>query len=361
MKRCTTVPAAPREDLFWMHAVRILAAFGVIWLHVAADVITEWKRLPQDWWWSAHLYNSLARGCVGLFVMVSGALLLPVHESIRTFLRKRCNRVAVPFISWSILYLIWRKLLYQPSMDWPEIFSRLASGNIHFHLWFIYSLVGIYLMTPIFRVWVQQAQPKELLYFLIIWFIIASCLPTLEILIKLITHRAIHFKPIAEPAQGLIGFFVMGYALNRFASRDHLKWAWLGVFSGFAICFYGTYFFTQKTGVFQSLFYESLAPNVVLYSISLFVIFKIAGQKFEHKLKLGVQRRLLQISKSTLGIYLIHPMAMDILLKGRWGFVLKGNMQHPLYMIPLTAIATYLLSLAVVQIIQRIPYLKRIV
>lgn len=350
-----------RENLFWMHAVRIWAAFGVIVLHVAADVITEWQKVPDSWWWTAHGYNSVARGCVGLFVMVSGALLLPGNESIGVFFRKRWNRVAIPFIAWSFLYLLWRKEFYQPGMGWTEALQKIAAGNIHFHLWFIYSLVGLYLITPLFRILIRHAKPKEIFYFLGIWFIVASLLPTAEHLLRILTPLKLHIKTIAEPAQGLIGFFVLGYAVRKYGEPRHLPFAWIVWLISLGFCIGGTFFMVQKTGHFQSVFYESLAPNVVLYAVSLFIIFKILGQNSESKLSPGAQNLLLKLSKSTLGIYLIHPMILDALIKGRWGITLKANMGHPIYMIPLTALATYLLSLAAVQIIQRIPSLKRIV
>jgi surface polysaccharide O-acyltransferase-like enzyme len=43
------------ERLFWTDLARVLAVFGVVIVHVAADVITEWDRFPVSWWWAALL------------------------------------------------------------------------------------------------------------------------------------------------------------------------------------------------------------------------------------------------------------------------------------------------------------------
>ncbi len=106
-----------RENLFWIDVLRAVVMFGVVIIHVAADVITEWGAVPQDWWWAAHVYDSLVRGCVPLFVMISGALLLSKTESLGDFFAKRFQRIAIPFLVWTILYLLWRKHFREPILD----------------------------------------------------------------------------------------------------------------------------------------------------------------------------------------------------------------------------------------------------
>ena len=44
------------------------------------------------------IFNSLARVCVPLFVMISGYLLLPMKTDYSTFLKKRLTRISFPFI-----------------------------------------------------------------------------------------------------------------------------------------------------------------------------------------------------------------------------------------------------------------------
>lgn len=52
--------------------------------------------------WGAA-YGALLRPCVPLFVMITGALLLPVRGDISAFYRKRILRVFVPFLIWGVL------------------------------------------------------------------------------------------------------------------------------------------------------------------------------------------------------------------------------------------------------------------
>ena len=349
------------ENLFWIDGARALVMFGVVLVHVAADVITEWGRFPGSWWWAANIYDSLARGCVPVFVMLSGALLLPKIESYRDFFLKRFRRILVPFIVWTALYLFWKKQFYVPDLGFSEAFRLIANGGVHFHLWFLYLIVGLYLTTPILRILVAHASRRDLLCLLMLWFVVSSVSPFWEGWDKLFLHTGLRFKIPVEMAQGFIGYFILGYWIRQSETEKFQKAAW-GVWSvSFWVCLTGTYFLSQHFHSFQLLFYDNMAPNVVFYAASFFMIMKHVGPWLEAHFNAKGRDFVLDLSKASLGIYLIHPMILDILAKGRWGFVLKGDVSHPAAMIPLTTAAIYAISFVVIFLIQKIPILKRIV
>ncbi len=339
-----------RENLFWIDLLRAVVSFGVIMIHVSADVITEWRAFPRDWWWAANIYDSLVRGCVPVFVMISGALLLPIREDFPDFFRKRFHRIIIPFIAWTLFYLLWRKYFYEPGLGGAEALRKVAGGNVHFHLWFLYILVGLYLVTPLFRIWTAHATGRDIFYFLVLWFFVSSVLPRLPLRIQI---------PV-EPAQGFIGYFVLGYFLRQYSSGKWVPGAAALWLASLLVCILGTAFLSAQSHVFQKLFYDNLAPNVVFYTASFFVLAKYAGPVSEKHLSRPLRNLILNLSKASFGIYLIHPMILDALAKGRWGLVLKANIPHPVAMIPLTTAAIYFLSFAAIWMIQKIPYLKRI-
>ena len=53
--------------------------------------------------WGA-VYGAALRPCVPLFVMITGALLLPVRGDASAFYKKRIPRVFFPFLIWSVIY-----------------------------------------------------------------------------------------------------------------------------------------------------------------------------------------------------------------------------------------------------------------
>ncbi|MSR77500.1 MAG: hypothetical protein EXS63_04670 [Candidatus Omnitrophica bacterium] len=357
-----TVPSHDeRENLFWMDMLRAITIIGVIVIHVTADVITEWGAVPKSWWWAANLYDSLVRGCVPIFVMISGALLLPKTESLGSFFTKRFQRIAIPFIAWTLLYLLWKKYFRAPDLGIAEALRLAASGEVHFHLWFLYVLVGLYLVTPVFRILTAHATSRDLFYFLTLWFLVSSLLPFAETLGKLFTHTAFHLKLPVEPAEGFIGYFVLGYFLRQYATEKSLNKAWALWTLSLLVCAVGTYVLCRHFHTYQNLLYDNMAPNVVIYTASFFLLIKFAGPAFEKNLAPDLKSFILSISKASFGIYLIHPMILEALAKGRWGFVLKATMPHPAMTIPLTTATIFVLSFLAVLLIQKIPLLKKIV
>ena len=101
-------------------------------------------------------------------------------------------------------------------------------------------------------------------------------------------------------------------------------------------------------------------PNVAIYVEAVFLIVKSFSEQLA-SLSEKKQKAIQLFSKASFGIYLVHPMIMEAVEKGRWGFTLGPTMHPQAVMILVTSGVVYLLSLGAVLLIQRTPYLKRIV
>jgi surface polysaccharide O-acyltransferase-like enzyme len=347
-----------KEKYFWVDVLRVFAIAAVVLVHVSADVITEWSSVPRSWWWAANFYDSLARGAVPIFVMLSGALLLPQAESYRDFFRKRIRRILIPFIAWTVFYLLWRKYLYEPGMGFQEAVRRVANGEVHFHMWFLYLITGLYLIVPFLRIFTAHASRRDMLYFLGLCFFIASLVPFGERLDDLFFHTGIRFHIPVEAAQGFIGYFLLGFFILKEAKPFSFwgaVWGWL---AAFLVCFVGSGWIALEWNKFPALFYDNLAPNVVLYAASFFIIVKEAVPRIELRLSAGAKQLLSSLSVASFGIYLIHPVFIDVFNHGRLGFMLKPAMGHPLWSIPVTAVAIYICSYLAVLGIRKLPLMK---
>ncbi|OGW79254.1 MAG: hypothetical protein A3G33_00190 [Omnitrophica bacterium RIFCSPLOWO2_12_FULL_44_17] len=349
-----------QETLFWADLIRAIVVFGVVLVHVSADVITEWSKFPRSWWWAANIYDSLARGCVPAFVMLSGALLLPKIESYRDFFGKRFQRVMIPFVAWTVFYLLWKKHFYEPDLGFFEALIRAANNKVHFHLWFLYVIVGLYMITPVFRVLMAHMSRRHIFYFLILCFFVASFFPFSEKLIQVFANTKIRFSFPIEPVQGFIGYFVLGHFIRQSDTKKFVPAVIVMWVTSLLICAMGSYFLSSHFHSFQSLLYDNMAPNVVFYTATFFIIVKHAGPVIERHLNSGLRNLITNFSKASFGIYLIHPIILEALAVGRWGFKLKGDVLHPFYMIPITTAVIYLLSFFVILLIQKIPYLRKI-
>lgn len=87
----STLNLTQKTHIVWLDVVRLVAMFTVVCCH-SADPFNFYPGEPpaniaEIKWWGA-VYGSLLRPCVPLFVMITGALLLPVKGEVAPFYRK---------------------------------------------------------------------------------------------------------------------------------------------------------------------------------------------------------------------------------------------------------------------------------
>ena len=97
-----------KTHIVWLDEVRLEAMFTEVCCH-SADPFNFYPGEPpaniaEIKWWGA-VYGSLLRPCVPLFVMITGALLLPVKGEVAPFYRKRIGRVFWPFLIYLVGHL----------------------------------------------------------------------------------------------------------------------------------------------------------------------------------------------------------------------------------------------------------------
>lgn len=183
------------KRIVWLDVVRLVAMFTVVCCH-CTDPFNFYPGTSPDigeikFWGAA--YGALLRPCVPLFVMITGALLLPVRGDISAFYRKRILRVFVPFLIWGVLYALFPWITGVLGLDSKVILDffpysgeevmrqslgvslgYIAQIPVNFsalavHLWYIYLLIGLYLYLPIFSAWVAQASDRGKRNFLLAW------------------------------------------------------------------------------------------------------------------------------------------------------------------------------------------------
>ena len=88
---------------------------------------------------------------IGLFFMISGALLLGNNSPQTYFLKHRFSKVVWPTLVWTIIYLIVNCI--EEPLSAKNLAKTICSIPFekqgHGVLWFMYTLAGLYLLTPI--------------------------------------------------------------------------------------------------------------------------------------------------------------------------------------------------------------------
>lgn len=170
-----------KQRVVFLDFVRVMACFLVILIHTCEpyylgpnDTIVFDDMANRLW---VALIDGACRASVPLFVMTSAYLLLPLKTGGFEFFRKRGKRIFIPFILWSVFYAVVLALQSGAGADAIiDSVSRLlyTFNNEGGHLWYIWLLIGVYLMMPIISPWLQKTSKKGELTFIWIW-VITSC------------------------------------------------------------------------------------------------------------------------------------------------------------------------------------------
>jgi surface polysaccharide O-acyltransferase-like enzyme len=324
--------------LRWVDLIRVVGAFLVVVAHISFH--GGGPALVSSF------YFVLSRIAVPLFFMVSGYLLLRKEEPYGEFFRKRALKVLIPFLAWSVIYLLWKREGFELPFSLKLVASyviKIIRGPRENHLWFFYALIGLYLFTPILRVFVSKATLRDLFYFCGLWFLVVPVFSFLQEFTPIQIGFELYF------IAGYSGYFILGYLLGKFEfTRPRLY--------GLAVLFLLLLVGTTLLNTYQKseYFISYLSVNVVLMTALAFILLR------EVQIGDRLNGVLVPLSRASFGIYLIHVIVLAELEKlpmvSSW-----FSMGSSVYMIPLLGLMVFLVSFVLVAIIQKIPVLRWIV
>ncbi len=344
------------KETIWIDDIKLIATLAVIVLHVASPaVFTEYNSgsNANNNWWVANFYDSFTRFCVPLFIMVTGALLLPQQIGLKLFLKKRLKRIVLPFTFWTAVYIMFNFGLKMRDLGyvaidnlWDWLWVQLIQGP-SVHLWYVYMIIGLYLFIPIIKPWIQQASNKHIVYFLGIW-LVTVLVNQLQIITISSPFDISYFS-------GYLGYLVLGYYLAERVnvSKNLKKISVITFIFGFLATLIGTYFASKQNNSFSDAFYQYLTLNVVFASVGMFVFIK--SWKLNMPLtKYAIFRTF--INKYGFGIYLGHVLVINFLSY----LNIDYRLATPWLSIPLVAFICLILTFLMIYILDRLPYGKYI-
>ncbi|MDR7857531.1 acyltransferase family protein [Tissierella sp.] len=353
--------AKESNRILYIDILRVISVFAVVLLHISASFVVDINANGIKWWWIGNIIDSATRWSVPVLILISGQLMLDKsrEEEIVPFLRKRLTKIFIPLITWSFIYMLWVNRL---NIQWNAdlILSFLKNfylGKVHIHLWYLYMIFGLYLVTPILRPYVNNAKKDNLVYFIVVWFISNGIIGFSQ----KFTEYTLAFN-LSFFHWG-IGFYLLGFYLSKYSlSKKQRKLLYFLGFLGLIVTIYGTYILTKNNGgIFVPHLYSNYAPNVMFTAIAIFELFKnINWHRIIGDNKI-IKRIISSISKTSFGIYLVHLLILNIISSGVLGIAIDAASFNPIIGIPLVSVITFILSHFIVMILQKIPLLNIIV
>ena len=321
------------QHIVWLDVVRFIAMFTVVCCH-CTDPFNFYPgtapNIGEVKLWGA-IYGSVLRPCVPLFVMITGALLLPVRGDTSTFYKKRIPRVFYPFLIWSVLYNLfpWITGLLglnpQIILDFfpyagEEVMQQSFSVSLEYilmipfnfsilavHMWYIYLLIGLYLYLPVFSAWVEKASERAKLMFLLAWGV-TLLLPYYYQFVSNYLWGTCSWNSFGMlyAFAGFNGYLLLGHYLKN------LEWSLkktlaigIPMFAvGYAVTFLGFRHITalpEYTDEMLELFFTYCSLNVVMMTIPVFMLAKKVKVNSER-----MKKALANLTVCGFGIYMIH-------------------------------------------------------
>ena len=147
----TRAPGAPNQvRIPYLDALRCLAILLVIALHVTAPIMVSPTLAQTNTWLACMVLDPLVRVGVPLFLMISGCLMLddPRSREITPFYKKQLPKLLIPLVVWNGIYFAVAVLTGSQPLSLSVFLQLLLGQGVKYHMWYIYMLLGIYLICP---------------------------------------------------------------------------------------------------------------------------------------------------------------------------------------------------------------------
>lgn len=334
--------------------LRILAAFSVVMLHSSAQFWYELDVTGVEWT-IANAYDAVFRFGVPIFVMISGALFLDrdYKLDIGRLYRHNILRMVIIYVVWCCLYGLFDSRAFDlQAVGVKALFREMLGGR--YHLWFLPMIVGIYVLLPVLKSWVEHADKKNLQYFLAVFFVMQVCSETIRALT--VTDEIHYILNLAnvEMACGYIGYFVWGYYLAHIGIGDKLrKGIYLMVVPSILLNIVLSTFLSRRAGTPVGTIYDSFGVFTFVIVTACFLVVKDRGSKASFgRRSSGIIKEL---SADTLGVYVIHVGLMEFLKL----YGIHSMMLPNIFGIPVYGLFCFGICLLVAAIVRRIPVIGK--
>ncbi|MCO6024385.1 acyltransferase family protein [Prevotella cerevisiae] len=348
----TTNTSVAHKRLLSLDILRILACFLVMFQHSSEFfyIGAGGKVADAGIAFNVGILSSLDRICVPLFVMLSGYLLLPMKVHTSAFLKKHIIRVAGPFLFWCIGYAVYYVFYRGDSITlmMEHIFSIPVNfGTDVGHLWYIYMILGLYLLIPILSPWLERCSKKELQGYLVIW-LLTTFLPYFHLIFPQILGECYwNPTPLLYYFTGFAGYLILGYYFKKYGS--------FSTASSLAMTIIG-YLFTASIFCLRADKVVNVADLELSWSFcSINVVMMTAGvfsfiQSITRKKRWNTHPFLADLSNKTYGMFLAHIMILNFYHDLFTGMSLSLWVE-----IPMLALCTFITIYIIISLLSFLP------
>lgn len=332
----------------WIEYNRAFATIAVIFLHIASSLIDNGTVLEIGItkFIFLDICQLLQRWAVPCFFMITGALLLNPDKKVD--IKKYIFRISIVLILFATFYSFLELLFEYKTINLKIIAMSILNAlqnKSWGHLWYLYTLIGLYLITPVLRIVIKNME--DISKFIIV--LIVGCLGvnTVNYLFNVELENFMLFNEY-------ILYYITGFYLsldkNKFTNKNFNI---ICIFLIFVVMIILDIINIFVNGA--NLTWICGLDNILVYLLSTSVFLLI---KNIYKNKKSESKYISYICKYSFLIYLVHPFFINVFYK-----VL--HITPLVFLLPVGIIiiffAVSLLSLLSAIIIKKMPIIKKYV
>ena len=277
--------------------LRIFAALAVIFLHTCSTLLLN----PDIFSFSSGQEIFLRIGyylfmwAVPVFFMITGSLLLSLEKLLdyKTIFKKYVLRIFLALLIFGIPFAAVKVYLEQHTFSLPLIVKAFIGNQSFAHLWYLYALIGIYLIMPVLKPAVKSADFKTLTIF-------CACILVMEFLFPVISDISGVNIAFGMPVGYSVFYILAGYLIR--SRRNLLK---TGVCAAIALVCALSVAVLVCSGRWKAIADSYFSPLVALYSVSVYSLVISLG---DIRLSERQAKLIWKLDRLCFGVYLIHPV-----------------------------------------------------
>ncbi|NBI63329.1 acyltransferase [Clostridiales bacterium] len=173
------------ERIYRLSYLRVAACLAIVTLHTVYGANVYFQDTLSA---SQNLISRMVENCmmwaVPSFLMVTGALLLDPKKEIplKKIFGKYIARMLAALLIFTMVFRVFDMVMDKEPVDaasvlqgFTEFFTDMSWG----HLWYLYLLIGLYLLLPFYKKIAAHSTSGELKYLLAVYAVFLSLLPLL--------------------------------------------------------------------------------------------------------------------------------------------------------------------------------------
>jgi len=314
--------------------LRMISAVAVVIIHIISSPVTNRNfEISAKLIINLNLIHTLMNWAVPVFFMITGYCLLKKKDCTYRYCFSHVLKYVCILFTVGLFYALLEEIFVTNTINFSVFLKSLLnviSGNLWDHMWYVYSIIGIYLVMPVIHHFFQQRE-NNFIILTILLFVFNILFPTIEQLLPI---------GVNIPFGSYLFYVCFGAAIAKIEINKIFSYIvyLLGLLSSVWIIM------TRNS---HSFGYTHL--TVCLMAMSIFLFFS--------QLEVSSNKLMLCISKCTWGIYLIHPFFINTAIKLLKIDVLSAQPYLRLFAL---FVIVFIASFLSTYVLRKIPLIKKL-